>query len=139
MCREPGRHSTLDKGHEEGGSAYANAGSSLRSPPGCSRASPPQKNRSLPTVLLYALTCDFTGGCPPPPSRSLCQRLNLQLHTHTHTHTPKIRTKQNKKKLLSYVSHVRMVPDTLIDRKSTRLNSSHHSISYAVFCLKKKN
>src|SRR5574337_1833769 len=25
------------------------------------------------------------------------------------------------------------------DRKSTRLNSSHHSISYAVFCLKKKN
>src|SRR5207245_9642785 len=27
---------------------------------------------------------------------------------------------------------------TLIDRKSTRLNSSHGSISYAVFCLKKK-
>src|SRR5690348_17829750 len=26
-----------------------------------------------------------------------------------------------------------------IDRKSTRLNSSHPSISYAVFCLKKKN
>src|SRR5438876_11722667 len=27
----------------------------------------------------------------------------------------------------------------LQDRKSTRLNSSHPSISYAVFCLKKKN
>src|SRR5690348_479950 len=27
----------------------------------------------------------------------------------------------------------------LLDRKSTRLNSSHPSISYAVFCLKKKN
>src|SRR5207245_4116779 len=27
----------------------------------------------------------------------------------------------------------------VIDRKSTRLNSSHGSISYAVFCLKKKN
>src|SRR5258708_18177203 len=26
-----------------------------------------------------------------------------------------------------------------IDRKSTRLNSSHQIISYAVFCLKKKN
>src|SRR5438067_4259284 len=26
-----------------------------------------------------------------------------------------------------------------LDRKSTRLNSSHVSISYAVFCLKKKN
>src|SRR5437868_14860949 len=29
--------------------------------------------------------------------------------------------------------------DLNIDRKSTRLNSSHVSISYAVFCLKKKN
>src|SRR5689334_23973872 len=28
--------------------------------------------------------------------------------------------------------------DLNIDRKSTRLNSSHSSISYAVFCLKKK-
>src|SRR2546430_11661221 len=28
---------------------------------------------------------------------------------------------------------------TLLDRKSTRLNSSHSQISYAVFCLKKKN
>src|SRR2546421_13042289 len=26
-----------------------------------------------------------------------------------------------------------------LDRKSTRLNSSHDQISYAVFCLKKKN
>src|SRR5689334_24845724 len=28
--------------------------------------------------------------------------------------------------------------DGHVDRKSTRLNSSHSSISYAVFCLKKK-
>src|SRR3989442_5786046 len=27
----------------------------------------------------------------------------------------------------------------VVDRKSTRLNSSHVRISYAVFCLKKKN
>src|SRR5690625_6884842 len=41
----------------------------------------------------------------------------------------------------------RIIPDTFIrlynqidgrDRKSTRLNSSHVAISYAVFCLKKK-
>src|SRR5690606_39574594 len=32
-----------------------------------------------------------------------------------------------------------MMPDDLVrDRKSTRLNSSHVKISYAVFCLKKK-
>src|SRR5438309_6374141 len=30
------------------------------------------------------------------------------------------------------------VASGLLDRKSTRLNSSHSSISYAVFCLKKK-
>src|SRR3712207_8227130 len=29
--------------------------------------------------------------------------------------------------------------DRALDRKSTRLNSSHANISYAVFCLKKKN
>src|SRR5947209_10656176 len=29
--------------------------------------------------------------------------------------------------------------DASTDRKSTRLNSSHANISYAVFCLKKKN
>src|SRR3712207_8673482 len=30
-------------------------------------------------------------------------------------------------------------PKAHLDRKSTRLNSSHANISYAVFCLKKKN
>src|SRR5699024_12321531 len=30
------------------------------------------------------------------------------------------------------------IRNSLADRKSTRLNSSHVSISYAVFCLKKK-
>src|SRR3712207_7024844 len=32
---------------------------------------------------------------------------------------------------------VQAVIDTRVDRKSTRLNSSHANISYAVFCLKK--
>src|SRR5438552_14029312 len=36
-------------------------------------------------------------------------------------------------KLVEGVNHM------AIDRKSTRLNSSHQIISYAVFCLKKKN
>src|SRR2546430_6179365 len=31
-----------------------------------------------------------------------------------------------------------MAKDVSLDRKSTRLNSSHSQISYAVFCLKKK-
>src|SRR5258708_18702747 len=32
-----------------------------------------------------------------------------------------------------------VIPKSRLDRKSTRLNSSHQIISYAVFCLKKKN
>src|SRR5436189_2172582 len=34
--------------------------------------------------------------------------------------------------------HARLVNLKGLDRKSTRLNSSHRCISYAVFCLKKK-
>src|SRR5437868_9854152 len=36
-------------------------------------------------------------------------------------------------------SHLDSIAPRAEDRKSTRLNSSHVSISYAVFCLKKKN
>src|SRR5690242_21010042 len=41
---------------------------------------------------------------------------------------------------LSYVADHWTYPALMVfaDRKSTRLNSSHMSISYAVFCLKKK-
>src|SRR3712207_6976805 len=34
--------------------------------------------------------------------------------------------------------HLRLAVREQLDRKSTRLNSSHANISYAVFCLKKK-
>src|SRR5688572_32267954 len=37
------------------------------------------------------------------------------------------------------VPSVNGVPDGKLDRKSTRLNSSHSQISYAVFCSTKKN
>src|SRR5437868_11490032 len=37
------------------------------------------------------------------------------------------------------LAHIRDDLTLHTDRKSTRLNSSHVSISYAVFCLKKKN
>src|SRR5699024_12546623 len=45
--------------------------------------------------------------------------------------------------LVPFMMHTKEVYHTLfylvvVDRKSTRLNSSHVSISYAVFCLKKK-
>src|SRR5207302_7977830 len=41
--------------------------------------------------------------------------------------------------LLRVVRHIRKFDsEEALDRKSTRLNSSHVKISYAVFCLKKK-
>src|SRR5690348_18120870 len=40
--------------------------------------------------------------------------------------------------LASRLVGARSLPEGQRDRKSTRLNSSHPSISYAVFCLKKK-
>src|SRR2546430_5166244 len=40
--------------------------------------------------------------------------------------------------LRNFRDHLRTPPPRGADRKSTRLNSSHSQISYAVFCLKKK-
>src|SRR5690349_23095481 len=42
------------------------------------------------------------------------------------------------RRFLPAAGHVQVLSFTLADRKSTRLNSSHVEISYAVFCLKKK-
>src|SRR3712207_7096658 len=41
--------------------------------------------------------------------------------------------------LAGVTAHIAQRLLALTDRKSTRLNSSHANISYAVFCLKKKN
>src|SRR5699024_11675656 len=41
-------------------------------------------------------------------------------------------------RLVGFLVHPRQTSSLYRDRKSTRLNSSHVSISYAVFCLKKK-
>src|SRR5699024_11772898 len=52
-------------------------------------------------------------------------------------------TKQLKQRVISFAHRLfdNLINSVIIqiqDRKSTRLNSSHVSISYAVFCLKKK-
>src|SRR3712207_2814367 len=41
--------------------------------------------------------------------------------------------------VIAPASHALAYSPAVLDRKSTRLNSSHANISYAVFCLKKKN
>ena len=76
-CWEPVRNSAHDKGHEEGGLAYAKAGSSLRSLPGNSRAIYPQ-NQSLPTFCFVLSPTPLTlqGAVPHYLSE---KRVSLQL------------------------------------------------------------
>ena len=62
------RHSAHDKGHEEGGSAYAKAGSSLRSSPGNSQASTPKTRVCLLCALCSHLHLWLYGGLSPTTS-----------------------------------------------------------------------
>src|SRR5699024_12710508 len=64
----------------------------------------------------------------------------LQYDTESKLELPKkIRSVLSRKKTpTAFVTYNDEV-GVFLDRKSTRLNSSHVSISYAVFCLKKKN
>src|SRR5258708_14125200 len=62
---------------------------------------------------------------PPPPHPPLIML----------THSPSVLTPLALHPLLSFAVLSRCF---VLDRKSTRLNSSHQIISYAVFCLKKK-
>src|SRR3712207_7384024 len=50
-----------------------------------------------------------------------------------------LRRLENARSLMYYTGWAAQdAPGEFADRKSTRLNSSHANISYAVFCLKKK-
>src|SRR3712207_7747287 len=79
--------------------------------------------RRPPRSTLFPYTTLFRS--TPDRAYSAC------LHSSEVTSSQSIRSAQ----------HVpdRAAPVKGTDRKSTRLNSSHANISYAVFCLKKKN
>src|SRR5699024_11766220 len=56
----------------------------------------------------------------------------------THLHESLTANVQEAQRILQICNACRYCEGFCADRKSTRLNSSHVSISYAVFCLKKK-
>src|SRR2546430_6000781 len=82
---------------------------------------------------------------PNNPTGSVCSRRMLgQLAEFARRHNLVIFADEIYDKLIldddhQHVSLAAVAPDIPVDRKSTRLNSSHSQISYAVFCLKKKN
>src|SRR3712207_8368415 len=86
--------------------------------------------RRPPRSTLFPYTTLFRSGCENPAnwqSVALAEQVNeVQLEL-TPAGTPRL--------LIRRASTTHQGGD----RKSTRLNSSHANISYAVFCLKKKN
>src|SRR2546430_9081535 len=71
---------------------------------------------SLHDALPISLTCTTTGPAECPAARAACRYASI------------VPVSASQSKITSVTQ----------DRKSTRLNSSHSQISYAVFCLKKK-
>src|SRR5437868_10774697 len=70
----------------------------------------------------------------PPPRSTLFPYTTLFRSVDNGEHRPAWRQAER----LVTLRAVQICPHVGQDRKSTRLNSSHVSISYAVFCLKKK-
>src|SRR5262245_63497038 len=92
--------------------------------------------RRPPTSTLFPYTTLFRSKNQADLNR-LVQVLNQRRQQARSLETTKLNSIQNT--LGSQISTLdRKISDINQDRKSTRLNSSHLGISYAVFCLKKK-
>src|SRR5438067_9094203 len=91
----------------------------------CASCSEPIVTKAKPRDLPVNLSCMRVTSCTAPACvKSSCSSFSVVL----------------KERLPTYnlVPIEFILENELQDRKSTRLNSSHVSISYAVFCLKKK-
>src|SRR5256885_11098761 len=79
--------------------------------------------RRPPRSTLFPYTTLFRSEAPRPPRRTACRRRS------------RASRRRERRRRWRTGSSAR---GSSRDRKSTRLNSSHLVISYAVFCLKKK-
>src|SRR2546427_7798511 len=82
--------------------------------------------RRPPRSTLFPYTTLFRSRHPAHPSR-----VPAEVHFAVRRHAP------HRRRVAWPHPHLRHAWQE-VDRKSTRLNSSHSQISYAVFCLKKK-
>src|SRR5438552_13119558 len=86
--------------------------------------------RRPPPPTLFPYTTLFRSPCEPQPkARRACERGRAS----------RSRRRGEPVNVAVRPPGLARVAPVLVDRKSTRLNSSHQIISYAVFCLKKKN
>src|SRR5438477_4188564 len=94
--------------------------------------------RRPPTPTLFPYTTLFRSDASPKkyaPVKTVKERI-LRIAKVSKQPTDRL-TQIWRGPLVSFFG-VSRISVTVLDRKSTRLNSSHMSISYAVFCLKKK-
>src|SRR2546430_8082598 len=82
--------------------------------------------RRPPRSTLFPYTTLFRSP-PSPPTLA-----------HAPGHPGRGSIRASRSRALTRAGELAQVRNELADRKSTRLNSSHSQISYAVFCLKKK-
>src|SRR5207253_9024877 len=106
----------------------------------------------LSSLLIHSYSCSFFSILPPPPRSTLFPyttlfRSKVGIVLLFFFLEPGIFHYQNVTRLHACDRGLRLIADRIFgkchrpfdqDRKSTRLNSSHVAISYAVFCLKKK-
>src|SRR2546428_3500121 len=97
---------------------------------------PPRSTLFPYTTLFRSQAYLLAKGNPPQPSVKLRDVLPWH-YTGNRLHPTQKPVPSLKPVIEAFTSRGDIVLDPL-DRKSTRLNSSHDQISYAVFCLKKK-
>src|SRR5690606_39817172 len=108
------------------------------------RALRSQLRRSPPT--LFCISLFFFLMIRPPPSSSLfpyttlfrSDLLAVDLHALGGSHCEALQVLTDEIVTPARLEYDQIWLTGISDRKSTRLNSSHVKISYAVFCLKKK-
>src|SRR5207245_11490566 len=94
-------------------------------------------SRRYPYILFFTVNHTTT---PDIPTLSLHDALPICCSCALHLTPPPMNCamRAGPKPIATTGTPPRMARGLTPDRKSTRLNSSHGSISYAVFCLKKK-
>src|SRR5205814_9179444 len=87
---------------------------------------------ALPIYALQGMILEQLADRRSQQGRADCTRpFEVQLHLLASR-------QQRRDQVVQFLSFIERVAPVVEDRKSTRLNSSHLGISYAVFCLKKK-
>src|SRR2546427_6995043 len=95
--------------------------------------------RRPPRSTLFPYTTLFRSGYAGSDGRQFLYARRTSMDRHTQTAALSRRTfLTTASAALAGATLGGLVPGYEPDRKSTRLNSSHSQISYAVFCLKKK-